>query len=63
MKLAQVHDLNVAELAPASDAQLAADFTAALKDPASGAGAVPRAEVEAVLQASPRIAAAFLRLA
>lgn len=62
MKLAQVYDLNVAELAPASDAQLAADFTAALKDPASGAGAVPRAEIEAVLQASPRIAAAFLRL-
>ena len=32
MRLAQVYDLNVAELAPDTDAQLAADFEAALKD-------------------------------
>lgn len=60
MRLASVYDLNVAELAPAPDAQLAADFTAALK--ALGPGTPPRAEIEAVLQASPRIAAAFARL-
>lgn len=61
MKLAQVYDLNIAELAASTDAQLAADFAAALKDPSLGA-AVPRAEIEAVLQASPRIAQAFLQL-
>lgn len=61
MKLAAVYDLNISELAPATDAQLAADFAAALKDPVLQA-AVPRAEIEAVLQASPRIARAFLRL-
>ncbi len=62
MKLAEVYDLNVAELAPSTDAQLAADFHAALKEPALGAGSLSRAEIEAVMQASPRIAAAFVRL-
>lgn len=62
MRLAQVYDLNVAELAPDTDAQLAADFEAALKDPALEAEGVNRAEIEAVLQSSPRIAAALVRL-
>lgn len=62
MRLAEVYDMNIAELAPSTDAQLAADFAAALKDPALEAGAPSRAEIEAVLQASPRIAAAFVRL-
>ncbi|RJL20569.1 helix-turn-helix domain-containing protein [Paracoccus siganidrum] len=62
MRLAEVYDLNIAELAPSTDAQLAADFAAALKDPGLGAGPLPRAEIEAVLQASPRIAAAFVQL-
>ena len=31
MKLAEVYDLNVSELAPSTDAQLAADFQAALR--------------------------------
>ena len=62
MRLAEVYDLNISELSPAADAQLAAEFTAALKTPAAGAEAVPRAEIEAVLQASPKIAAAFVRL-
>jgi len=62
MRLAQVYDLNVAELAPDTDAQLAADFEAALKDPALEVEGVSRAEIEAVLQASPRIAAALVRL-
>ncbi|MBD9526748.1 short-chain fatty acyl-CoA regulator family protein [Paracoccus sp. PAR01] len=62
MKLAQVYDLNISELAPATDAQLAADFSTALKDPVLGVANLPRAELEAVLQASPRIAAAFVRL-
>ncbi|MDD2868425.1 short-chain fatty acyl-CoA regulator family protein [Neomegalonema sp.] len=63
MRLAEVYDLNVAELAPSTDAQLAADFAAALKDPAlSGSGAPSRVEIEAVLQASPKIAAAFVKL-
>lgn len=61
MKLAEVYDLNIAELAPSTDAQLAADFAAALKDPAIG-DAPSRAEIEAVLQASPRLAAGFVRL-
>lgn len=62
MKLAEVYDLNVSELAPAADAQLVADFSAALKDPLLEAGGLPRGEVEAVLQASPGLAAAFVRL-
>ncbi|MTH64037.1 helix-turn-helix domain-containing protein [Paracoccus shanxieyensis] len=62
MKLAEVYDLNIAELAPSTDAQLAAEFTAALKDPALQTGTLSRTEIEAVLQASPRIAAAFVRL-
>lgn len=62
MKLAEVFDLNISELAPTTDAQLAADFTAALKDPILEAGTVSRSEVESVLQASPRLAAAFVRL-
>jgi hypothetical protein len=62
IRLAEVYDLNVSELAPATDAQLAADLGAALKDPALEIGALPRSEIEAVLQASPRLAAAFVRL-
>lgn len=62
VRLAQVYDLNVSELAPSADAQLSADFASALKDPALAAGNLPRAEVDAVLQSSPRIAAAFVRL-
>lgn len=62
MKMAEVYDLNVSELAPASDAQLAANFSAALKDPALELGTLARSEIEAVLQSSPKLAAAFVRL-
>lgn len=62
MRLAEVYDLNIAELAPSADAQLSVDFASVLKDPAIAVGALPRAEIEAVLQSSPRIAAAFVRL-
>lgn len=62
MRLAEAYDLNIAELVPNRDAQLAADFAAALKDPGVGVKTLPRAEIEAVLHASPRIAAAFVRL-
>ena len=62
LRLAEVYDLNISELAPSSNAQLTSDFEAALKDPALELGSVPRAEVEAVLQASPRIAQALVRL-
>lgn len=61
MKLAEVYDLNISELSPSTDAQLAAEFHAAMKDPMVG-GNLTRAEIEAVLQASPRIAQAFVRL-
>ncbi|MGQ3676038.1 helix-turn-helix domain-containing protein [Xanthobacter sp. TB0139] len=62
VRLAEVYDLNITELAPSSNAQLATDFAAALKDPVLEAPNLTRAEMEAVLQASPRIAAAFVRL-
>ncbi|MFC7704360.1 short-chain fatty acyl-CoA regulator family protein [Plastorhodobacter daqingensis] len=62
MRLAQVYDMNISELAPEVDAQLASDFEAALKDPALELGPLPRSEIEAALQASPRIAAALVRL-
>lgn len=62
MKLAQIYDLNVSELAPAIDPQLAVDLTAALKDPILEAGSISRGEVAAVLQVSPRLAGAFVRL-
>lgn len=61
IRLAEVFDLNVSELAPSMDLQLKSDFASALKDPAV-ARDVPRGEVEAVLQASPRIARAFVDL-
>ncbi|AGT11449.1 helix-turn-helix domain-containing protein [Paracoccus aminophilus] len=62
MKIAEVYDFNISELAPSTDTQLAADFSAALKDSALGLASLPRAEIAAVLQASPRLAAAFVRL-
>ena len=62
LRLAEVYDMNISELSPSLDMQLAADFTATLKDPALELEAIPRAEAEAMLQASPRIAAAFVRL-
>ena len=62
MKLAEVFDLRISELAPTTDVQLAADFAAALKDPACNLVTLPRSELEAVLQASPRIAAGVVRL-
>ena len=62
MRLAQVYDINVAELAPGTDSQLAADFEAVLKDPSLETEGVGRAEIEAVLQASPRIASALVKL-
>ncbi len=62
MRLAEVYDLNISELAPTTDAQLAADFGAALKDPVLDLGNLPKGEIEAVMQSSPRLAAAFVRL-
>lgn len=62
LRLAEVYDLNISELAPSPDSQLAADLSSVLKDPALEVGPLPKAEVEAVLQASPRIAAALVRL-
>lgn len=62
IKLAEVYDLNVSELAPSMDAQLATEFGSSLKDPMLELGTIPKSEVEAVLQASPRLAAAFVRL-
>lgn len=61
MRLAEVYDLNISELAPTADAQLASDLTSALKDPTVAQG-IPRAEIEAVLQASPAIARALVQL-
>ncbi|MEO8243793.1 MAG: short-chain fatty acyl-CoA regulator family protein [bacterium] len=62
LRLAEVYDLNISELAPSPDAQLAADLAATLKDPALEAGPITRAEIDAVLQVSPRIASALVRL-
>ncbi|TNE63173.1 helix-turn-helix domain-containing protein [Celeribacter ethanolicus] len=62
MKLAQVYDMNISELAPEIDTQLTADFEAVLKDPALELPRLPKSEIDAVLQASPRIAAALVRL-
>ncbi len=62
MRLAQVYDINVAELAPGTDSQLAADLEAVLKDPSLETDGVGRAEIEAVLHASPRIANALVKL-
>ncbi|NVK33647.1 MAG: DUF2083 domain-containing protein [Rhodobacteraceae bacterium] len=62
MRLAEVYDLNVSELAPSVDSQLASDFAAALKDPALETDGVTRSEIEAVLQSAPKVAAALVRL-
>ena len=52
MRLAEVFDLNVAELAPSHDTQLATDLTATLKDPALEAAHVTRTEIEQALVAA-----------
>lgn len=62
MRLAEVYDINVSELSPRVDAQLASDLVAVLKDPVLEADAIARAEVEAVLQSAPRLAAALVGL-
>ena len=62
MRLAAVFDLNVSELAPGEDSQLASDVAAVLMDPALQAGNVPRAEVDAALQSAPGLAATLVRL-
>lgn len=62
MKLAEVYDLNVSELAPAADAQLVSEFETVLKDPTFGLGGLSKTESEAVLQASPRLVASIIRL-
>ena len=62
VRLATVYDLNISELAPGTDTQLASDFEAALKDPAIQAGQIPRPEMDAVLQSAPGVAAALVGL-
>ncbi|QDY71209.1 helix-turn-helix domain-containing protein [Qingshengfaniella alkalisoli] len=62
MRLAEVYDLNVSELAPSSNAQLASDLAAAVKDPTLEAADVTRAEVDAALQSAPGIAQALVRM-
>jgi len=62
MRLAEVFDLNVAELAPSHDTQLATDLTATLKDPALEAAHVTRTEIEQALHAAPGVAGALVRL-
>ncbi|WP_432256686.1 helix-turn-helix domain-containing protein [Limimaricola sp. AA108-03] len=61
MRLAEAFDINVSELAPETDAQLAADLGAALKDPVLEAE-VGRVEIEQALSAAPNVAAALVRL-
>ncbi|SDF20152.1 helix-turn-helix domain-containing protein [Limimaricola pyoseonensis] len=61
VKLAEAFDINVAELAPETDAQLASDLAAALRDPSLEAR-VGRVEIEQALAAAPNVAAALVRL-
>lgn len=62
MRLAQVFDMNIQELAPGLDPQLTATFKAVLKDPALDLGSIPKSEIDTVLQSSPKIAQALVRL-
>ena len=62
VKLAQVYDLNISELAPEVDTQLTSDFSEALKDPVLDVGKITRSEIDAVLRASPKIARALVQL-
>lgn len=61
VKLSQVYDLSLTEMAGGSDLQLQAELEAALKEPVFGE-AVPRSEVEEVVNLSPALARAVLRL-
>ncbi|MEL6379475.1 MAG: short-chain fatty acyl-CoA regulator family protein [Pseudomonadota bacterium] len=61
IRLTQNYDVPLDELSGTNDVALVADLYEALRDPRI-AGAIPKSEVEAVVAASPAIAAAFLDL-
>ena len=61
LKLSQVYDFAPRDIAGGQDLQLQAELEAALKDPVF-AESVPRSEIEDVINASPGIARALVRL-
>ncbi|MFC3057578.1 helix-turn-helix domain-containing protein [Paenirhodobacter populi] len=61
LKLSQVYDFAPRDIAGGQDLQLQAELEAALKDPVF-AETIPRSEVEDVVNASPALARALLRL-
>ncbi|MDO5622894.1 MAG: short-chain fatty acyl-CoA regulator family protein [Paracoccus sp. (in: a-proteobacteria)] len=61
VKLSQVYDFSMTEIAGGSDLQLQSALEAALKDPVFGE-AIPRTEVEEAVNLSPALARAVLRL-
>lgn len=62
IKLAQVYDVNLADLSEAGDSQLRAELASVLKDPVLEVPSLGRAEVEDVVNASPEVARALIRL-
>lgn len=61
VKLSQVYDFSMTEIAGGSDLQLQSELEAALKDPVFGE-AIPRREIEEAVNLSPALARAVLRL-
>tara|TARA_R100000005_G_scaffold88747_1_gene58812 strand:+ start:8373 stop:9809 length:1437 start_codon:yes stop_codon:yes gene_type:complete len=62
LRLAEVFDVKISELAPSTNVQLASDFASILKDPLLEAEGITPAEIESVLESAPKIAAALVHL-
>lgn len=61
VKLAQIYDFSMTEIAGSTDLQLQSELEAVLKDPVFGES-VPRSEVQEAVNLSPSLARAVLRL-
>lgn len=61
VKLSQIYDFSMTEIAGGADLQLQGELEAALKDPVFGES-VPRTEIEEAVNMSPSLARAVLRL-
>ena len=62
LKLAEIYDFDISDLSSSSDAKTVAELSEVLRDPALEMKAVGKNEIEDVVNTSPEIARAFLRL-
>ena len=62
LTLARVYDIDIGEVSSTGDARIMAELSEILHDPVMDLDSVPRTEVENLVNASPEIARAFVRL-